>query len=56
MLAAFLTLLGENAATEGKKVISAMLIVGLVFISVIALGETSKALRHRRRARRGRGY
>ena len=56
MLAAFLTLLAENAATEGKKVISAMLIVGLLFISVIALGETSRALRHRRRARRGPGY
>ena len=56
MLAAFFTLLAENAATEGKKVITGMLIVGLVFLSVIALGETSKALRHRRRARRGRGY
>ena len=56
MLASFLTLLAEDAATEGKKVISAMLIVGLVFIAVIAVGETSKALRHRRRARRGPGY
>ena len=56
MLAAFLTLLAEDAATEGKKVISAMLLVGLVFVAVILLGETSRALRHRRRARRGRGY
>jgi hypothetical protein len=56
VLAAFLTLLAEDAATEGKKVISAMLLVGLVFIAVIALGETSRTLRHRRRARRGRGY
>ena len=48
--------LAEDAATEGKKVITAMLIVGLVFLSVIALGETSRALRRRRVARRGRGY
>ena len=38
-----------DAAEEGKKVIAAMLIVGLIFISVIALGETSRWLRHRRR-------
>jgi hypothetical protein len=38
-----------DAATEGKKVITAMLIVGLIFIGVIALGETSHWLRHRRR-------
>jgi hypothetical protein len=40
--------LGADAATEGKKVIGAMLIVGLVFISVIALGQLSRWLRHRR--------
>ena len=39
----------EDAATEGKKVITGMLIVGLIFIGVIALGETSRWLRHRRR-------
>jgi hypothetical protein len=38
-----------DAAEEGKKVIAAMLVVGLIFISVIALGETSRWLRHRRR-------
>jgi len=38
-----------DAATEGKKVIVAMLIVGLVFVGVIALGETAHWLRHRRR-------
>ena len=47
-----LPLAGEDAATEGRKVITAMLIVGLIFISVIALGETAHWLRHRRRARR----
>jgi hypothetical protein len=43
--------LGADAATEGKKVIGAMLIVGLVFVGVIALGETMEWLGHRRRAR-----
>ena len=41
----------EDAATEGKKVVTAMLIVGLTFIAVIAIGETTHALRHRRRSR-----
>ena len=45
-----------DAAEEGKKVITAMLVVGLVFIGVIALGETSKALNHRRKARKPRAY
>ena len=39
----------DDAATEGKKVITGMLIVGLVFISVIVLGQTMHWLRHRRR-------
>jgi hypothetical protein len=42
----------ESAATEGKKIITAMLITGLVFIAVIALGQTSRWLSHRRHARR----
>jgi hypothetical protein len=37
-----------DVAEEGKKVITAMLIVGLIFIGVIALGELSRYLRHRR--------
>jgi hypothetical protein len=41
-----------DAASEGKDVITAMLLVGLVFIGVIALGETTHYLRHRRQARR----
>ena len=53
-MAAFATLLGSlplavDAADEGRKIILWMLLVGLVFIGVIALGETSRWLRHRRR-------
>jgi NhaP-type Na+/H+ or K+/H+ antiporter len=43
-----LYVLAETAAQEGKKTVLAMLLVGLVFISVIALGELSHWLRHRR--------
>jgi hypothetical protein len=39
----------QSAAKEGKNVITGMLIVGLVFVAVIALGETTHWLRHRRR-------
>jgi hypothetical protein len=39
----------EDAATEGRKVITGMLIVGLVFVGVIAVGETMHWVRHRRR-------
>jgi hypothetical protein len=38
-----------NAAEEGKNVILGMLITGLIFVAVIAIGETSRMLRHRRR-------
>jgi hypothetical protein len=37
-------------------VITAMLIVGLVFVGVIALGETTHWLRARRKARRRPTY
>ena len=43
-----LNVLAETAAQGGKKVIFAMLIVGLIFVSVIALGELTHWLRHRR--------
>ena len=41
--------LAADAATEGKKVILAMLLVALVFISVIAVGELAHHIRSRRR-------
>jgi heme/copper-type cytochrome/quinol oxidase subunit 2 len=51
-LVVFLLPLAEDAAKEGKKVITAMLIVGLIFVAVIAIGETTHWLRARRKARR----
>jgi hypothetical protein len=38
----------ETAAEEGKKTVLVMLAVGCIFIVVIALGELSHWLRHRR--------
>jgi hypothetical protein len=49
MLALLQWLATEDAATEGRKVITGMLITGLIFVSVIVLGETLHWLRHRRR-------
>ena len=50
MLALLQTLIAaEDAATEGKKVITGMLVVGLIFVGVIAVGQTLHWVRHRRR-------
>ena len=38
----------ETAAEEGKKTVLVMLVVGLIFLTVIAIGEISHWLRHRR--------
>lgn len=45
-----------DPAEEGKKIITGMLIVGLIFISVIALGQLLKWASHRREARRPPTY
>ena len=55
MLGVFPTYLAD-AAEEGLHVILGMLVVGLIFIAVIALGELSKWSSHRRKARRPRPY
>jgi hypothetical protein len=47
-----LTLLVADAAEEGKKTIISMLVVGLIFIGVIALGELTHYAGERRKARR----
>ena len=41
-----------DAASEGLHVIVGMLIVGLIFLTVIGLGELSAWAGHRRAARR----
>jgi len=41
-----------DAASEGTHVILGMLVVGLIFLTVIALGELTHWVGHRRAARR----
>ena len=43
-----LPLAAKTAAQEGLDVIKAMLVVGLIFLSVIVVGELLHWLRHRR--------
>ena len=49
LLAAVLPL--ADAATEGKKVITGMLIVGLIFAAVPAIGELYQYFRYHRHGR-----
>jgi hypothetical protein len=55
-MSAFLTALvlaqEKSTAEEGRDIIIAMLVVGLIFLSVIALGQFSRWVSHRR----GRGH
>jgi hypothetical protein len=44
----------EDAATQGKQIITAMLIVGLIFVGVIAVGQTLRYFEHKRAARKAR--
>jgi hypothetical protein len=41
-----------DAASEGTHVILGMLVVGLIFLTVIGLGELSNWVGHRRAARK----
>jgi hypothetical protein len=53
VLASIIPLAAEKTpAEEGRDVIIAMLIVGLIFLGVIALGQLGRYLGHRRTARR----
>jgi hypothetical protein len=45
---AFASLLAKTAAEEGRDIILSMLVVGLVFLVVIALGELGERARRRR--------
>jgi hypothetical protein len=47
-----LALIAADAASEGRKVVLAMLLVGLLFIAVIALGELTHWAGTRRKARK----
>ena len=51
-LEAALPLAAESVAEEGRRIIIMMLLVALVFLGVIALGQLSRYLGHRRKARR----
>ena len=55
-MSAFLTALllaqEKSIAEEGRDIVISMLVVGLIFLSVIALGQFSRWLNHRR----GRGH
>jgi hypothetical protein len=42
----------KSIAEEGRDIVIAMLVVGLIFLSVIALGQFSRWMSHRR----GRGH
>ena len=42
----------KTPAQEGRDVILAMLVVGLIFLSVIILGQAARYFWHRRKARR----
>ena len=43
-----LNLLAETAAQEGKKTVLVMLATGLIFLTVIAIGQLTHWLRQRR--------
>jgi hypothetical protein len=43
-----------DAASEGRSVVLSMLVTGLVFCAVIALGELAHYLGHKRKAARRR--
>jgi hypothetical protein len=49
---ASLHLLAETAAQEGAKTVEFMLAVGCVFLAVIAIGQLTHYLSHRRTQRR----
>ncbi|MGI8606944.1 MAG: hypothetical protein ACR2L0_07315 [Gaiellaceae bacterium] len=52
-LASIILLAAEKStADEGRDIILSMLVVGLIFVGVIALGQLARHLGHRRAARR----
>jgi heme/copper-type cytochrome/quinol oxidase subunit 2 len=49
VLTALLLAQEKSTAEEGRDIVVSMLVVGLIFLSVIALGQLSRWLSHRRR-------
>ena len=45
----FAALLAADVAEEGKHIVLSMLVVGFIFIGVIAIGQFFKWLGHRQR-------
>ncbi len=43
----------KGVAEEGRDIIIAMLVVGLIFLAVIALGQLARYLGHRRSRKSG---
>jgi hypothetical protein len=53
VLASIIPLAAEKTtAEEGRDIIIVMLVVGLIFLAVIALGQLARYFGHRRAARR----
>ncbi len=52
MLASLLLPVAADAAEEGMKIITAMLLVGLVFVAVVLLGDGIELLKRRGESRR----
>jgi hypothetical protein len=52
LLAAVVLAAEKPLDIEGRDIILSMLVVGLIFLGVIALGELTKYVVHRRRDRR----
>jgi hypothetical protein len=51
-VASLLLPVAQDAAEEGKKVLTGMLLVGLVFLAVVFLGDSSEYLKRRRQRRK----
>jgi hypothetical protein len=52
LLAALVLAAEKSTADEGRDIILSMLVVGFIFLGVIALGQTARYLSHRRAARK----
>jgi hypothetical protein len=52
MILALVVAAEKSPAQEGRDVIVAMLVVGLVFLGVVLLGQLARHLGHKRHARR----